>query len=59
MKNLITIALLCLLTSAYSQEEISGNNIDTQLGIGKWSDCLEEVVFALLVKMKEVKQILN
>ncbi|WP_438968636.1 hypothetical protein [Nonlabens sp.] len=39
MKNLITIALLCLLTSAYSQEEISGNNIDTNLTFGKYTDC--------------------
>jgi hypothetical protein len=39
MKNILTIALLCLLTSAYSQEETIDLPIDTQLGIGKWSDC--------------------
>lgn len=39
MKNLITIALLLLLTNAYSQEETIDPPIDTHIGIGKWSDC--------------------
>ena len=35
MKTLITIALLCLLTSAYSQEEMSDGFIATELIFGK------------------------
>lgn len=40
MKNLITIALLCLFTSAYSQVEINENAIEASLSFGKYTDCL-------------------
>lgn len=36
MKNLITIALLCLLTSAYSQEEINENAVEVELTLGRF-----------------------
>lgn len=36
MKNLITIALLYLLTSAYSQEEINENAVEVELTLGRF-----------------------
>jgi hypothetical protein len=39
MKNIITIVLLCLATSAFSQEEISDHRIDANLSFGKYTDC--------------------
>jgi hypothetical protein len=39
MKNIITIALLCLATSAFSQEEISDRFIDVNLSFGTYTDC--------------------
>jgi hypothetical protein len=40
MKKILTIVMLCLLTSAYSQEEIRDRSIDANLSFGKYTDCL-------------------
>lgn len=55
MKNLITIALLCLLTSAYAQEEINENSIEASLSFGKYTDCLRPGGICTFKKSTEEK----